>query len=414
MKATSSIYLVLCTVALFFSGCGLGGFVPVSNTSSPSGPNSPSTQRIFGVAAEGLIANGTVSIYDINSKGKIVGLLKTTTTDTFGNYSAGVNITGSAVLVKASGTYTDEATGNALSIDANSPLRAATDRISNVMNIAVTPLTELAVRHAENLGNSNVLTLNALTSSNIATANALVSSVFKMDIVTTQPEPLTLAAFSDTGMSQSQKDYCLVLAAISEMTHMYYNDSLANAVTAMSSDIANGGMLSSATAANLKSALIAFLASSQNQTGLADIYLTNLVNAGGSVKTVKLLTNGTLASGQTICGVNLTLQLPANATARADFTSTVYPPLQGVVTTSGVTPSGTILVARYIQIVGSNPATMVIALAHQTGFTIGEFATVLCDIPAGLTVQASDFKLTAFEAVDANGAVIPNVTGVIQ
>jgi hypothetical protein len=75
------------------------------------------------------------------------------------------------------------------------------------------------------------------------------------------------------------------------------------------------------------------------------------------------------------------------------------------VTTSGVVPPDTNSEALYTPGIGLNRATLTIGLAHQTGFPLGEFVTVFCDIPAGVTIQAGDFALTGFEAVDGDGGV---------
>lgn len=361
------------------------------------------TARVFGVAAKGPISNGPVRIFALNSNGSVGTLLKTTKTNVFGQYTSRVMLTG-PFMVEASGQYTDEATGSVLSIASNSPLHAAVDSVSSVMEIAVTPMTELAVQKAKPL----------LVGENISSANALVSDIFKVDIIATRPVEPSASVFLSAATSQAQKDYSLALAAISQMVKDYYGGSITGALTDMGNDIIRGNALTIDTATKFKSALITFINSDKNQTGIRDINLTNMANVGGSAKIVKIRTSGTLESGKSICGIILTVRLPANVTVRADFIANVYEPLHGVVYASGVTPHGAMVTSNYTPISGSAAASLTIKLADPSGFGLGEFVTLKCDVPVGQTVNATDFVLSGFKAFDADGVVLQNVTGQIN
>jgi hypothetical protein len=396
MKITPLFVLMLFPVMVNISGCGVGGFENPANSNS-SGGSGNATTMVSGVAAKGIIKNGTIGIYAINANGTVGALLKTAHTNAFGYYTTNMRLTG-AILAKATGTYTDEATGLEMAIDDNNPLRAAIETITNPTPLSVTPFTELALMKAQVFINGT-----------ITAANTLISSLFKVDIIATQPIVLSAELFGDANTRQAQKDYTLALAAFSQMAHDYYNGSMSQTLSALYADINSGNELSSSTAANFKTALINFLNSDKNPTGLRDINLTNLVNAGGSVKAVKIATTGTLPAGKSICGITMTLQLPAKVTVKADFSTNNYQPLSGVVTTSGVVPLGSLSAAEYTPSSGSVPASLTISLAYPSGFGLGEFVTVYCDIPAGETRQATDFNVSELKAVDENGVVLPNV-----
>src|SRR5690242_17613240 len=112
----NALYTILGVVALSLAGCGGGG-----GASSTTGAN-----IVSGVASAAPIKNGlsNVKIYALNADGTEGPLLRTTSTDAAGFYSASVGTYSGPVLVKVSGTYTDEATEVQITIPADKPLRA--------------------------------------------------------------------------------------------------------------------------------------------------------------------------------------------------------------------------------------------------------------------------------------------------
>lgn len=272
------------------------------------------------------------------------------------------------------------------------------DTESPTMSISITPLTELAVEQASPL----------LLATSIASANQLVSSLFKFDIVGTQPQ--ALSDFDNLGASQAQKDYGLALAGISQMAADYYQGSITGVLGAMNYDITNNQTLSSATAQQFSTSLSRFLASANNPTGVKDINATNLVNAGGQALTLKLGTTGSLPPGVSICGVQISqLTLPAGVTIRvSDFSNYLADPL--VVYPSGVAPTNGNAYGKYTPAAGGQPAYLNYVAAYAGGWSLGEFATVICDLPPGTSYTSGDFKLNQVEVVDGNGAVITEVS----
>jgi hypothetical protein len=391
-------FLIMGIVLVMLSGCGVGGFQGPDNTYGNPTPD-VQLKRVAGQVSLGPVVGGQVSIYNLNSNGSTGQLLKTTVTNGFSQYTSSVAITGPSLYVATGGSYTDEATGQTMTIPTASPLRAAMDTVSSTMSIAITPLTELAVQQASTL----------LIATNIASANLLVSSLFKFDIVATQPLAPTTDDFAQLNVIQAQKDYALALAGISQMAVDYYSGSLTGVLAAMYYDISNNQKLSSATALQFTTALSHFLASTNNQTGVSDINATNLVNAGGTSLTLKLVTTGQLPAGVSIYGVQLHLTLPAGVTIRvSDFTT--YQADSLVVYSSGVAPASLNAYGKYTPAAGGQPATLSLAVPSAAGWTLGEFLTVICDLPPGTSYTSADFAVSQVEVVDGNGAVIPGVT----
>ncbi|KAF0219269.1 MAG: hypothetical protein FD174_2355 [Geobacteraceae bacterium] len=423
MKKRILLVLIFSLGVMNLFGCGFGGFSDSGGGPAPDQSDPSNTDTIInGVVSKGIFKNGTIRVYAVNTDGSET-LLKTNPIGAFGNYSANIGSnrgtpTGSysgVVLIKASGTYIDEATGSESAIDDSHPLRAAVANPSGELNAAVTPLTELAARKA--------LAVQAAgkqpTAIDVNDANALVSDMFKVDIIATQPvmPDKTEHGFGNAATTQAQKDYTLALAAISQMAKDA--GALSNVFAAMESDIADGAM-SVETATAFNTALINFLKSDINGTGVKDINSTNLVNVGGATKIVKIGTAEKVGAGAVITGITVTLQLPPGVTVKADFSVPGNPAkvtLQGVVTASGVPPAGTQIEAAYTRAAGSLPGLVTLSLGNAAGFVAGEFVTITCDLPAGASLKSTDFIIFKnpddpndfrnFRAVDGNGAPFP-------
>lgn len=384
------------------SGCSAGGFQGSDNAPSPDSTPNALLKRLHGVTSKGIVRGGNVSILALNSNGSVGTLLKTTVTDTFGRYSSSVNLTGPTLVSVSGGIYTDEATGKPLSVSSDKPLRAAVDTVSSVMIIAVTPLTELAVRKAD-------IPPLRLVGGNIATANRLVSDIFKVNIVDTQPLELTPESFSYVGTSQAQKDYTLLLAAFSQMSNDYYGGSVSDMIAAMNNDLAKGDTLGVATSGQLKAALAKFLQSGQNPTAIKDVSSTNLTNAGGATKVIKLATSGTLPAGTSINGITVKIELPPDVTVRvSDFAR--YEADINAVYASGVFPSDVTMLSRFTPATATTAAFLTVSVGQLTDSGLGEFMTVVCDMPVGKTYSASDFSLTFVKVVIGDGTEPQGVT----
>lgn len=424
MKKRILFRLILSLWVMNAFGCGFGGFSDSGSSGTvPGGSDSATDTKVTGVVSKGLFKNGTVRFYAVNFDGSET-LLKTTSIGAFGNYSARLSSQKSAtngsyngvVLIKATGSYFDEATGAELTIDDSHPLRAIIANPSGTLNASVTALTELATRKALAVQHTG----NQLAATDVTDANALVSEMFKVDIIATKPvEPdFSVYGFGIASTTQAQKDYTLALAAISQMAR---NDAgvLTSTLNLLAADISDGA-ITAENAAAFQTALIAFLDSDRNATRVKNINSTNLVNAGGSIKIVKLGTAEKLGAGNIIDGVTVTLQLPPGVTLRADLSDpevTEKEPLSGVVKGSGVISAGVYVKASYIASSGTLPGMVTLSLAGAHGFTAGEFATIMCDVPAGVSLKATDFSIYKnlddpndpknYKVVDGNGATFP-------
>ncbi|HEU0264510.1 MAG TPA: hypothetical protein VFR01_02155, partial [Geobacterales bacterium] len=158
-------------LALVVTGCGGGSTVNVTPQNSIGG--------VF--SAGNPVASGTVSIYAINADGSKGNLLTQVSTDSHGSYTALIGTYSGPILMEGSGSFTDPASGNTTVIPASAPLRAALPAASEIVTMAVTPVTELAVREAYRLGGG------VLTATAISQANDLIGDLFKVEITTTQP-----------------------------------------------------------------------------------------------------------------------------------------------------------------------------------------------------------------------------------
>ncbi|ABQ25366.1 hypothetical protein [Geotalea uraniireducens] len=424
MKKRILFRLILSLWVMSVFGCGFGGFSDSSNSGTSSGDSdSANDTKVSGVVSKGLFKNGTVRFYAVNFDGSET-LLKTTSIGAFGNYSARLSsqktITSGSyngvVLIKATGSYIDEATGAELTIDDSHPLRAIIANPSGTLNASVTALTELATRKALAVQRTG----NQLAATDVTNANALVSEMFKVDIIATKPvEPdLSDYGFGRASTTQAQKDYTLALAAISQMARNNAG-TLASTLNVLADDIADGA-ITAENATTLQTALITFLASDRNVTGVKSINSTNLANAGGSLKIVRLGTAEKLGAGNIIGGVTVTLKLPPGVTLRADLSAPEIAekePLSGVVKGSGVIAAGVYVKASYIASSGALPGMVTLSLAGAHGFAVGEFATIMCDVPAGMSLNSTNFSIYKnlndpndpknFKAVDGNGAAFP-------
>lgn len=403
-------FLLLFMITVLLGGCGFGGF---SDSNTVSGSSSKATDggtKITGVVSKGLFSQGTVQVYALNATGTQT-LLKSTGIGPFGNYTARVGLSRAmvgnsytgVVLIKAYGSYLDEATGSQLSIPSSAPLRTLLANPSgDGVFAAVTPLTELAVRKVYGSG--------SLSATNVGAFNQLISNLFRVDVVGTEPvnPDLSVSGFGNAATSQEQRDYTLALAGVSQLARQL--GSLGEAMTTLEGAITSGGM-SVQTALLFRQALSDFLLSGRNATGVSDLAQTNLGTVGGEIRSLRISTAGTLGGGSTINGVALTLELPPGVAVKGTFNPPVpIATLDGVVVPSGVaTAASSYTEAVYTPASGTRPGVVRIGLINTGGMGVGEFVTVQCLLPPGTSVAPEDFAVSDLVAKDANGATLPGI-----
>ena len=377
-------------VALSLAGCGGGG-------TESSSPITGTETVISGMATKGPIT-GTVNIYALGADGAKGSLLKSAPISN-GSYSASVGSYTGPVLVEVTGTYTDEATGQTLSVGSDAPLRAAVSNASGTVAVPVTPLTDLAVREA-----------GQLTASGIDNGNRLISDIFGFDIIETQPvapSPASLEA-----ATQSQKDYTLALATLSQLSKDM-GMGLDQTLSGIAAGIGASGMDSN-TATRFRSAATSFVTTNPNNTtGIKDLSLTNVAEITGEIATTA---NYTLAiSGAptaTVMGIEFELLLPDGLTVRHNSISGV--PLPGIVTASDPVAA----VFPYVETkfsTSTGVSVLKFVLMTSTGIGSGDLATLVCDTVAGYaTPQGAGFGIRGLKAVDGNGTTIGGVTVTVR
>lgn len=396
---------------LFVAGAALCLFACGGGGSSTGGGQET---LVSGVAQAGIFSGATVKIYGYDASGNQVQLPTTpvtVTTDSKGRYQANIHAYTGAVVVKVFGTYHDEASGKDITIAEADALQAAMANAAGVITVPVTPLTDLAVRKAQAAGDLRVT---------IAAANAALSTLFGFDIIATEPVTPTVSALQGATVTDSQKKYTIALAVLSEYM---LNDSstpalptaadLRNALTQLS-----GGITVTGGTPRVTSPQVAFkiqqaakeLASgasmpavvtaggSAAQTLLA--YLATIGNStGNKILAIRLRTAGSYSG--TIIGVQASMALPGGVIVRADAVS-------GATLQGSVVASGSALGAAVSGKVASGTLTVGVI---SSGFAIGEFATVYCDVPVTSTLTAADFtNVTNIKTVDTDGAAISGIT----
>ena len=198
-----------------------------------------------------------VDVYAITNNGQKGSLLGSTTTDSDGAFSLEIdNYDGPVLLEVTGGKYIDEATG--YETDLIGILRASLPSLSGNVKVAITPLTEIAVRMAEAGGGFDPV--------KIQDANELISQLISANIISILPADSSNAS-KFSGASVDERNYALLLAAISQMSKSSGQD-LATIIKAIEDDMKDLEL--NQTSFDLLTAIDDFLASEQNKTGTTD------------------------------------------------------------------------------------------------------------------------------------------------
>jgi len=378
-----SIVAALLIGLLALTSCGGGG-----------GGGAAVDTVVSGVASKGIIRGGSIKVYALNADGSKGALLKETTSDANGAYSANLGQYHGAVLVEASGSYTDEATGAANAVPATAPLRAALDNVSGAVSAAVTPLTELAVQLGEDL------TTGRLRVADLAINNALVTSAFRVDILKTMPADALTASTTTTEL---QKEHALVLAAFAQLMLSQGKD-LHAVVAEIKDSIGADGKIGIQVAAQFQAALASFAQSSANKTGINDISTTTLINIGGTSRTLTVSVAGTASL---IGGIEIDVVLPPGVTVKAAS--------DGSVSGAGLQALGgalgnALLADHYTPATASARGRVRVGFISAAGFAAGGLFTLQCDIAPDAAPQSADFVLTLLDAFDKQSIALTGLS----
>ena len=262
---------------ILLAGCGGGGGTAATT---------PGNGTISGTAIKGPVSGAAITAFGMNSDGTKGGQIGTAATDAQGNFSMDAgNHAGPFMLHMTGGSFTDEATGNVMTMGSGDMMTALVPSMTageNVTDIQITPLTSMAQQMAQNMS-------GGMTVANITQANSAMGQYFGVnDILHIQPmNPLANGA--GTAATQDQRDYGMSIAAMSQYAHMVGMPNTSGIVTAMMNDASDGhmngmmggsqitmggGMMggtmmqSNAGTSGLADAMQAFMQSGQNHSGL--------------------------------------------------------------------------------------------------------------------------------------------------
>jgi hypothetical protein len=193
-----------------------------------------------GRGTKGPVSGAAVSAYAIGVDGTMGAQVGSATTDAQGNFSVSIGSHSGAVMLRMSGgTYTDEATGTTMTMQAGDVMTAAVPTVTageTVSGIQVTPLTSMAQARAQAMA-------GGMSPANVAAANSAVGAYFSVsDILMTAPmDPSTTG--SGAGATQDAKNYGMCLAAMSKYAMTVgMTTSSSGVVTIMMKDASDGTM----------------------------------------------------------------------------------------------------------------------------------------------------------------------------
>jgi hypothetical protein len=335
-----------------------------------------------------------VKIYAINADGSKGGLLGDTVTDGNGAYRAGLGKYQGAIVVEASGSYTDESTGAINTVPANAPLRAAVASLSGQVAIAVTPLTELAVQMGEDT------VTHKISVADLASNNALIAAAFKVDILSTMPVDALAAS---TAATNAQKEHSLVLAAFAQMMQNKGTD-LHTVIAEMKTSIGPDKKISVPVAAQFQAALAGFVASPANRTGITDVSTTPLINIGGSTKALTISVAGTAGL---ISGIHAVVYLPPGVTVKSASDGAVP---NSALQLKGGALGNAELAVQYFPATGPMRGRVGVAVISAKGFVAGELLTLQCDLAPDAVPHDTDFSLLLLQGLDEKLGVLSNLT----
>ena len=281
----------LVSTSLALAACG-GGGSGSGGTSSPPPP--PVSGIVSGTAVKGPVTGATVTAYAINI-GTIGDKIVSASTDAQGNFSLSMGAyTGPVMLQMSGGTYSDEASGNSMTMMSGDVMTAVLPTMAagaTVSGIQVTPLTSMAQTMAQHLA-------GGMTDANIGTANTAVDHYFMVTDILHNAPMNPLVSGSGSAATQDTINYGMSLAAMSQLAASQGMSSSSAMVTAMMNDAADGimdgkmagsavmmGGMGSSTmmpantgTSGLASAMSTFMTSAQNHSGVAVATVQTLMN----------------------------------------------------------------------------------------------------------------------------------------
>ena len=207
--------LVLFISLVFLTACGGGG--GSGGSTSPTGSTIP-VGSVSGISFDGLILNGTVSVYDFTTGAKGALLGQTTSDSSSGLYSLSLQVESRPVLIEITGGYYNEEAGSATStqvaLSSNEKLTALANYTTGTpLKVAVTTYTHLAAGLA-----AYQISKGTAVSTAINNANTRASSLAGVNILTTTPKEITDVSNASATLTPELK-YGFLAGAISMWTY---------------------------------------------------------------------------------------------------------------------------------------------------------------------------------------------------
>jgi len=258
------IKFALVSVALFFMfGCSWFGGTELSGT-----------------AVKGPIDGATVTVYALGADGTRGLEIASTTTGADGSYTVDLGeYDGAVAVVVTGGSYTDEATGETVTLGTGDELETLFASITSGESVAVTALTTIAAARAAENATDGLTTAIANANDAVATAFGLAD----VDIASVIPSDMTEDA---TGDMDGQQAYGAVMCGLSQLAESngLNAEDVLTLISDMASDYEDGvfdGTDAAGDALNtaltitpeaaltgLETAMAAFMNSAENASGL--------------------------------------------------------------------------------------------------------------------------------------------------
>lgn len=322
--------------SLLLAACGGSSSGGGGTGGGPDGGTTPlAGGTVSGTVVKGPVSGASVAAFAITN-GTMGAQVGGGTTDSMGNFTISIgDYTGPLMLQASGGTYSDEATGNAMTMQPGDVMASAIPSVAAgaaTSGIQITPLTTMAHSRVHHMA-------GGITAANITNANTAIGTYFSVsDILHTIPmNPMVQG--SAAGVTQDAKNYGMANAAMSQYAKdvgMGNGSGIVSAMAADASDgtmdgktsgaaiVMGGGMMSgtsmqsTAGTTGLATAMAEFVGSTMNKSGVTMAEMQTLVNqltaAGGQVAgggTTTGMMSGTARKGP-VAGATVTAYAVAN------------------------------------------------------------------------------------------------------
>lgn len=250
-----------------------------------------------GTAMMGPVMGAVITAFAVNPDGTKGAQVGTTMTDAQGNFTMQMGtFFGSVMIELTGGNFNDEATGQVMSMQ-SAIMTAAIPNMpqgANMNGIQITPVTSMAQNLAQHMA-------GGMTQANIETANTAMGQYFGVsDIISVHPMDPTVSG-SGASATQDQRNHGMTLAAMSRYAYDIGMPDSAGIITAMMEDASDGimdgmmggtqinmggmgGMMGGgmmqphAGTSAMGNAMISFIQSPNNKSGLTQQDMQMLIN----------------------------------------------------------------------------------------------------------------------------------------